>query len=35
MDFLYLGVVIAFFALTLGLLSLCERLAGKREGERP
>ncbi len=32
MDILYLGVAVAFFILTWGLLTLCERLDNQQSG---
>ena len=35
MDFIYLGVVVAFFALTWGLMKACEVLGDQKAGDRP
>ena len=34
MDFVYLGTVIAFFALTWGLMKMCEILQERKPGDR-
>jgi hypothetical protein len=34
MDILYLGIVIAFFALSWGLTRACELLGGQEKGDR-
>jgi hypothetical protein len=34
MDIIYIGVVIAFFVVTLGLIKACEILGERKSGER-
>jgi len=34
MDILYLGIVVVFFALTWGLMKMCESLGEHKSGER-
>ena len=35
MDALYVGVVVIFFLLTLGLVAMCERLGREKSGGKP
>jgi|WetSurMetagenome_2_1015567.scaffolds.fasta_scaffold23306_2 hypothetical protein len=35
MDILFMGIVVAFFVLTWGLLILCRNLGEQKPGERP
>jgi len=34
MDIIYLGVVVAFFLATWGLMKLCDKLAEEKSGEQ-
>jgi hypothetical protein len=35
MDLVYIGIVVVFFALTWGLMKMCERLGEHTSGDRP
>jgi hypothetical protein len=35
MDIIYIGIVIAFFALTWGLMKACDILGEQQSGDRP
>ena len=35
MDVVYIGIAVVFFALTRGLMKICENLDEQKTGERP
>jgi hypothetical protein len=35
MDIIYIGIAVVFFALTWGLMKVCDSLDDQKSGERP